>query len=105
MLESQLERKLVEWCRKEGILTYKFSSPSHRGVPDRIFLYEERTMFLELKRAGNKPTALQLRELATLQEAGFAVGWTDDIANAKLALLRFKNGVTPSKENGVTYRL
>ena len=33
MTEAEIEHKLVEFCRRNGLLTYKFTSPSSRGVP------------------------------------------------------------------------
>lgn len=98
MTESQLERKVVEWCRDEGILTYKFSSPAHRGVPDRIFLYAGRIMFLEFKQAGKKPTALQMRELSLLRSVGFTALWTSDFGDATSILGNFKKNYIPTDD-------
>lgn len=80
MLESQLERRVVEYCRLRGILTYKFVSPNNRGVPDRIIVCAPRgcILFLELKRPGAKPTALQHHEMERLRQAGCNVQWADN---------------------------
>ena len=50
MLEKQIESKVVKKAKELGFLTYKFSSPSNRGVPDRIFIspYGE-VFFIEFK--------------------------------------------------------
>ena len=89
MTEAQLERKVVEFCREYKLLTYKFSSPAHRGVPDRIILYRGRALFLELKRPGKKPTKLQERELEELRAAGCAAHWSDNFQAACDIILRF----------------
>ncbi len=80
MRESELERKVVAWCRREGLLTYKFVSPSSRGVPDRLIIYPGSglVVFLELKQRGAEPTALQLHEMARLRSAGCTVHWSDN---------------------------
>ena len=78
MTEAQLETKLVTFCREHGLLTYKFASPSHRGVPDRIIMHDGRILFVELKRPGNKPTELQLREIERIKANGVAAIWADD---------------------------
>ena len=80
MLESQLERKVVEWCRRHHLLTYKFTSPSNRGVPDRIVVCPTNgcLIFVELKQQGKKPTALQLHEMERLRSAGCTVVWSDN---------------------------
>lgn len=88
MRESDLERKVVEYCRKVGVLTYKFSSPSHRGVPDRIMLYKGRILFLELKATGEKIEKLQEWELGNLTDAGFTARWVDDLDSAKMLIDR-----------------
>ena len=86
MTESQLETALVRYARENGILTYKFSSPAHRGVPDRIFIHRGRVLFLELKRPGNVPTKLQEHVMAQIQEAGADCLWTSDLDTAKAIL-------------------
>lgn len=86
MTESQLEAALVRYARAKGILTYKFSSPAHRGVPDRIFIHQGRVLFLELKRPGNVPTKLQEHVMAEMCEAGANCLWTSDLDMAKTIL-------------------
>jgi hypothetical protein len=78
MTEAHLEKKLVAFCREHGLLTYKFASPSHRGVPDRIIMGRGKVMFLELKRPGNKPTALQEREQRRITDCGICAWWASD---------------------------
>ena len=75
MLERLIERKLVAWAKKKGVLTYKFSSPANRGVPDRIFMRDGLILFLELKAEGKKPTKLQLRHLRKIQSQGVDADW------------------------------
>ena len=75
--EADIEKKIVKFCREHGIYTRKFASPANRGVPDRIFCKNGKVLFLELKRPGNKPTALQERELALLNSHGMTAGWAD----------------------------
>ena len=88
MSESKLESQVVKLCRKLGLLTYKFSSPSQRGVPDRVIMGGGIVFFLELKKAGCKPTALQQRELKRICQAGISVGWADNLIEAELMILR-----------------
>jgi len=89
MTEAQLERKVVEFCHEYKLLTYKFSSPAHRGVPDRVILYHGRALFLELKRPGKKPTKLQERELGQLRASGCAADWADNLETARNIILKF----------------
>lgn len=82
MRESDLERKVVKHCKTRGILCYKFSSPAHRGVPDRTLIKSGKILFLELKSIDTRPTALQLRELEKLREQGMHATWCDNIQSA-----------------------
>jgi hypothetical protein len=91
MKESSLEKKLVTYAKSKGVLTYKWSSPAHRGVPDRIFIGKDRILFLEIKAPGKKPTELQLREMKLINEKGgtgerrvYRAEWTDDLEEGKL---------------------
>ena len=70
MTESQIERRVVAYCHKQGLLTYKFVSPSGRGVPDRIIIGFGKILFLELKQAGRKPTELQQYEIDRINHHG-----------------------------------
>lgn len=72
MNEKLIERKLRESVKKLGGLALKFSSPYHRGMPDRIILMPgAKTAFAELKTTGKKPTELQKRAIAELRTMGF----------------------------------
>jgi hypothetical protein len=86
MNEKQLESKVVEYCKKHGLYCRKFSSPAHRGVPDRIIVGNGQVMFLELKSFGEKPTQLQLRELDLIRAAGALAMWTDSWELAQLEI-------------------
>lgn len=72
MNEKLIERKLREGVKALGGLALKFSSPYHRGIPDRITLMPGgRTFFVELKTTGKKPTLLQQKAIKELAELGF----------------------------------
>jgi hypothetical protein len=88
MKESEIERKVVKYCESRGLITYKFTSPSSRGVPDRIVIGADAVLFLELKQLGKKPTPLQLREIRRINTVGrgfnVAAEWAD---NTEAAIL------------------
>jgi hypothetical protein len=77
VLEKDLERKIVIKARKLGYLTYKFVSPSNRGVPDRIFISENgKLFFVEFKSKKGKLSELQklkISELRTRKQSVFVV--------------------------------
>lgn len=90
--ERDVEEKVVRYAKSRGCLIYKFSSPSHRGVCDRIIIGPKGVLFLELKRPGEKPTALQQKFLADvrikvasdpLASSFIGAEWADNVDTAK----------------------
>lgn len=96
--EKDLEAKVIRYAKAKGCLIYKFSSPSHRGVCDRIIVIPGGMVwFLELKRQGEKPTPLQKKFLADIQKQGGFSGWTDDFNFFKSALDIYIETFSPIK--------
>lgn len=80
MLEKTIEKKIIDYARKCGILSYKLNSVSCRGLPDRMFLLPEgKVHFIEFKRKGKKPTDLQSLKIKELLDLGFLVEIIDDL--------------------------
>ena len=80
MRERDLEKHLVEKVRSLGGRAYKWSSPAHRGVPDRlVILPGGRVLAVEVKRSSGKATRLQQRELAALNGLGVKALVVDSI--------------------------
>lgn len=73
MLEKQIEAKAVKWAKSNSWLTYKFTSPNKRGVPDRIFIKSGCLIFIEFKAERGKLTKLQQREINILKKEGMLV--------------------------------
>lgn len=60
MLEKQIEAHLVKAVRRIGGVAYKFTSPAHRGVADRVVcLPGGAVWFIELKAEGGRLSPLQ----------------------------------------------
>lgn len=80
MSEKQIERKLYQAVKAVGGLCPKFTSPGFDGMPDRLVLIPEgKIAFVEVKRNGEKPTALQESRHGLLRRLGFQVFVLDDI--------------------------
>lgn len=74
MNEKLIEKKLREAVKAFGGLALKFSSPYHRGMPDRVLLMPNGMVgFVEIKTTGKKPTELQKVAHKQLRELGFKV--------------------------------
>lgn len=82
-LERDLEKQVREYAESRGVLCYKFVSPGHRGVPDRLLISATgKVLFLELKRIGKNLNALQLREHRLLRARHVPVFTADSVSVA-----------------------
>jgi hypothetical protein len=60
MLEKQVEAYLIKRVKDVGGRAYKFTSPAHRGVADRIVCFPNgSTYFVEVKTEGGRLSELQ----------------------------------------------
>jgi hypothetical protein len=84
MLEKDVERALTKYCRDRGVLCYKFVSPGHIGVPDRILVFPGGdACFVEVKAPGKLPTGNQVREIRRLKGNGAEVFVVDSVDGGK----------------------
>ena len=91
MLEKRIERYLVDRVKLLGGRAYKFTSPAHRGVADRIVcLPNGQTWFVEVKTEGGRLSALQkvfMSDMALMRQKYVCLGnkkqidgWLDEVA-------------------------
>lgn len=96
MLEKDIERRVGDYAKKLGVKTYKFTSPSQRSVPDRIYVFPNGVLFfIEFKRYGEKPTRGQEIELDALAGRGQRVAIIDNVEDGK-ALVDWVMRLVPS---------
>lgn len=72
-MEKEIEKYFFKKIEELGGLCYKFTSPSKRGVPDRIVIFNGLVVFVELKRPGEKLRILQLLIHTRMRERGAIV--------------------------------
>jgi hypothetical protein len=83
-LESVIEKKVCDYAKSLGCLVYKFTSPSRRSVPDRMFIAPgNHVWFIEFKRLGLKPTPGQEVEIAKIRGKGGIVWVVDEVEQGK----------------------
>jgi len=70
MLERDVEAYFRKAVLKAGGVAFKFTSPSHRGVADRIVCFPGQTWFIELKRPGGRLSPLQRVFAAEMERLG-----------------------------------
>lgn len=92
-LEKDIEKHVCDYAKKLGMLVYKFTSPSRRSVPDRMFITKGGVVFfMELKRKGQKPTASQEVEIAKIRAQGVKCFVVDNVVNGKRIIHRMSIG-------------
>ena len=81
MKESTIEKHLVAQVKALGGMAYKFTSPAHRGVADRVVcLPNGQTWFIELKAPGGRLSPLQKHfqsEMARMNQ-NYACLWSKE---------------------------
>lgn len=84
-LEKDIEKTVCEYAKSLGCLVYKFTSPSRRSVPDRLFILPDGkgVFFIEFKRRGQKPTAGQAVEIEKIRAKKARVYVVDDKQKGK----------------------
>jgi len=70
MLEREIEKYLYDQTIKHGGLCYKWSSPQHAGVPDRIVMLNCQIWFIELKSSTGKLSKLQEKTIDKIRLQG-----------------------------------
>ena len=71
ILERDIERYLVKRVKDLGGVAYKFTSPSRRGVPDRLCVFPDGiSVFIECKAPKKTATVLQAHEIERLRNLG-----------------------------------
>ena len=81
--EKKVDKTLCGYARSLLVKAIKLTSANDRGQPDRMFLFNGRALFIEMKGLGKKPTTLQLRYLEQLRELGFVAEWVDNVEDGK----------------------
>ena len=80
-MEKQIEAYLVKKVKALGGVAYKFTSPAHRGVADRVVcLPDGSTWFIELKTEGGRLSPLQkvfADEMARMNQ-NYCVLWSKE---------------------------
>lgn len=86
--EKDVEADHMARVKADGGISYKFTSPARRSVPDRLDLRpippEHRELvaryirFTECKKPGEKPSPAQQREHEFLRSLGFTVDVVDE---------------------------
>ena len=70
MLESAIERSIVNWCNKRGVLCLKLQAPK-KGFPDRTVFVNGSVGFVEIKKPGGVVSDHQKYWIGKLNGRGY----------------------------------
>lgn len=84
--ESKVESDIRKYALKRGWWQCKFTSPSLRGVPDRLFIRGGRHVFIEVKAPGEKATRQQQKRHEDMRKHGAEVFIIDNAEDAYAVL-------------------
>lgn len=68
--EAQIQRAILVKLEKLGWYVIKLIQTNKNGIPDLLCHKDGRTVYIEVKRPGHKPRALQLFRMRELDGAG-----------------------------------
>jgi len=75
--EIEIEKYLMKRVKDKGGLCWKFTS-GLAGMPDRIVMFPGGKLgFLEVKKPGSLPRALQIKRITQINRLGFFSTWVD----------------------------
>ncbi|ATN93268.1 hypothetical protein [Marinobacter phage PS6] len=89
LLEKDVEDPVCRYARnRHGMKAEKFTSPSRRAVPDRLFSVKTKSpggfaFFIEFKAPGKEATEKQAKDHKERRKMGFKVFVVDDITRGK----------------------
>lgn len=81
MLEKDVEKYLVKRVKEADGIAYKFVSPGHNGVPDRICVLPGGVaIFVEVKKPDGRLSPVQVMQLQALfrRDHNVAVVWSKE---------------------------
>ena len=95
MLEKEIESYLFRRVRDIGGRAYKFVSPAHRGVSDRVVaLPGGRVWFVEVKTMGGRLSPLQRMFAEEIKALGcnYQIVWSKEDVDAFIAAVSGNRG-------------
>lgn len=83
--EKIVQRKIVDMLKRNDFWVLKIHGGMYQrpGIPDLLAIKDGKAYWLEVKRPGKKPTALQNKILSELQAVGCVAGFADSVDDAR----------------------
>jgi hypothetical protein len=82
-LESNIEKDVSEYAKRNGCLVVKLNLIGQIGWPDRMYLRSGKLIFIEFKRPGSSPRRAQIEIHRRIEAHGFPVFVIDSIEEGR----------------------
>lgn len=92
VLESTVERRLVDAVRRRGWMAVKQGGAGIRGIPDRLIIMPGRVAWVEVKRPGGRPRTDQTIMMRRLTRLGQTVRVWDGTGDVDMFLDSLTHG-------------
>lgn len=103
VLEKKIEKCLCREVGKLGGKAYKFKSDNNRGVHDRLCVLPEGiTFYVEVKRPGKRPTALQAKTIQDFKDLGHYSTWVSTEFEVYDLISQMQEAISYAKQNRPT---
>ena len=89
-LESDIQKKIINYLKNEGYLVVKTIVLNVAGYPDIFAFKNDKTLFVEVKNEKGKVSDLQQHRINSLKQQGFDVIISRSIEDFKETLLKLK---------------
>lgn len=86
MKEQNIQSKIIKYLQARGAYVINVMVASRSGVPDVLACYRGRFIAFEVKRPGQKPSALQRENIAMINQAEGMAAVVTSIAEVKAVL-------------------
>lgn len=83
LLESRIEQKTSDYAKSLGMKTLKLNVKGNSGWPDRLYIWNGHTWYVEFKMFGQKPRLLQETVHADLRRVGAIVKVIDNLIDGR----------------------
>jgi Holliday junction resolvase len=86
MREALIQSQIKKYLESNGWLVIKLIQTTMNGIPDLMALKSGRTVFIEVKQPGKKPTDLQQYRIEKLHKNGFEAFCATSLKDVELFL-------------------
>jgi Holliday junction resolvase len=98
-MEKHIQKKIIEYLRRQGAYVVKVSLANRAGVPDILACYHGRFLGLEVKACRGRSTPLQCYNLKGILSAGGSGAIVHSLDDVKIFIANLDMGSSQSSKH------